>query len=150
MISEQITFSLPEQSTPEMNKPQLLSLMTLKNLLFLLIFILVFGMLFPSCYYDKEETLYPFQRCDTTNVTYSQTIVPILSANCYVCHITGNPTSPVVLDSYTNVLIYVTNGKLIPAIDHTGPFQMPKGGSMLEVCAIEKIKRWVTNGAPNN
>ena len=111
-------------------------MMTVKKVFVLFIFILALGMLFPSCYYDKEETLYPFQKCDTTHITYSQTIVPILSSNCYVCHITGNPTSPVVLDSYTNVLIYVTNGKLIPAIDHTGPFQMPKGGSMLPDCTI--------------
>ena len=124
--------------------------MTLKNVLFLLIFILVFGILFPSCYYDKEDSLYPFQRCDTTNVTYSQTIVPILSDNCLVCHNVGNPESTVKLDTWAGVKIYVTNGKLIPAIDHTGPYPMPKLGSMLDICSIERIQRWVANGAPNN
>jgi ribosomal protein S16 len=44
----------------------------------------------------------------------------------------------------------INNGKLIPAIDHTGPYQMPKGGSMLSDCAIEKIKKWISNGAQNN
>jgi hypothetical protein len=121
-----------------------------KNLFLSFMFILVLGILFPSGYYDKEETLYPFLKCDTTNVTYSQSIVPILSANCYTCHTTGNPNSTIVLDSYTSVLVYVTNGKLIPSIDHTGPFPMPKGGSMLDPCSIEKIKKWVANGAHNN
>jgi hypothetical protein len=133
-----------------MDQPQLPSMMTVKKVFVLFIFILALGMLFPSCYYDKDETLYPFLKCDTSHVTYSQTIVPILSANCLVCHGSANPQGGVILDSWTSIQVVVTNGKLIPAIDHTGPFQMPKGGSMLEECTIEKIKRWVANGAPNN
>ncbi|TRZ71277.1 MAG: hypothetical protein D4R97_06950 [Bacteroidetes bacterium] len=125
-------------------------MMTVKKVFILFIFIAALGMLFPSCYYDKEETLYPFQKCDTTHVTYSQTIVPILSANCYVCHASAIAQGGVVLDSWAGIQVYVTNGKFIPAIDHTGNFPMPKGGSMLPDCTIEKIKRWVTNGAPNN
>jgi hypothetical protein len=124
--------------------------MTLKNLLFLLIFFLGFGMLFPSCYFDKEDTLYPFMKCDTTHVTYSQTIVPILSASCYVCHSSAHPELGVALDSWASIMVYVTNGKLIPAIDHTGPYPMPKQGSMLDMCSIERIQRWIANGAPNN
>jgi hypothetical protein len=124
--------------------------MTVKKIFVAVIFILVSGMLLPSCYFDKEETLYPFQKCDTTHVTYSQTIAPIISANCLVCHYAGNPLSSVILDTWPNVQVYVSNGKLIPSIDHTGPFPMPKGGSMLDDCTIQKMKRWVTNGAPNN
>jgi len=125
-------------------------MMTVKKVFVLFIFILALGMLFPSCYYDKEETLYPFLKCDTSHVTYSQTIAPILSTNCNVCHGSANPLGGVILNSWASIQVVITNGKLIPAIDHTGPFQMPKGGSMLPDCTIEKIKRWITNGAPNN
>lgn len=115
-----------------------------------MILILAMGMFFPSCYFDKEDTLYPFQKCDTTNVTYSQTIVPILNTNCYVCHFTGSPESNIALDTWAGVKVMVDNGKLIPSINHTGPFPMPKNGSMLDICSIEKIQTWVTHGAPNN
>jgi len=124
--------------------------MRVKHLLILFLFSLVLGILLPSCYFDKEETLYPFLKCDTTHITYTQTIVPILSANCYVCHSTGSSESSIILDTWTSIQVVVTNGKLIPSIDHTGPFPMPKGGSMLDACTIEKITRWVANGAPNN
>ena len=125
-------------------------MMIMKKIFVLFIFILVLGMFIPSCYYDKEQTLYPFLKCDTTHVTYTQTIVPILSANCLVCHNTALQEGNVILDTWAGIQVVITNGKLIPAIDHTGPYQMPKGGSMLDACSIEKIKRWVANGAPNN
>jgi len=125
-------------------------MMPLKKVFVLLILILTLGISFPYCYYDKEDTLYPFLKCDTTHVTYSQTIVPILSTNCLVCHSSANPEGNVILDTWTGIQVFITNGKLIPAIDHTGPYPMPKGGSMLDECTIEKIKRWIANGAPNN
>jgi mono/diheme cytochrome c family protein len=125
-------------------------MLTLKNLLILFLFFIAFVMLFPSCYYDKEETLYPFQKCDTAHVTYSQTIVPIFSANCIVCHTSNNPGGNVALDSYAGSQVVAANGKLIPAIDHTGPFPMPKGGSILDQCSIDMIKKWVAGGALDN
>jgi mono/diheme cytochrome c family protein len=120
-----------------------------KNII-LLIIILGSFTLVPSCYNDKEDALYPFQKCDTTHVTYSQTVSSILSNNCLTCHTSANPLGNVNLDSYAAVKVYVTNGKLIPSIDHTGPYPMPKGGSMLPSCSIAQIKQWVIDGAPNN
>ena len=48
-----------------------------------IIVLLTVGLLFltvatTSCYYDKEEILYPQSVCDTTNVTYSSSVVSIL------------------------------------------------------------------------
>ena len=123
----------------------------MKKLLILSTFVLVMGLMFPSCYYDKEETLYPFKKCDTTNVTFSQTIVPVITANCLLCHSTStHPNTVVILDTYAGVKNEVSNGKLIPSIDHTGPKPMPNGGSMLDACTIQQFKKWVSDGAPNN
>jgi hypothetical protein len=146
----QIPIKQPEQSTVYMNKPQVPTIMTLKKTAAYLISFIALGMLFPSCYYDKEETLYPFQKCDTTNVTYTQTIVPILTANCYSCHTAGNPLTTTKLDTYDGIFAVATNGKLVPAVDQTGPKPMPGNGSKLDDCSIQRIKRWVANGAKNN
>ena len=124
--------------------------MTVKKILILFSFLIALGMLVPSCYYDKEQTLYPFQKCDTTNVTYTQTIVPILSSNCYVCHTSGNPLTTTKLDTYDGIYAVAANGKLVPAVDQTGPKPMPNNGSKLDDCSIAKIKRWVDNGAKQN
>ena len=107
-----------------------------------------------SCYYDKEEILYPGTACDVNNVTYSVTVTGILSSHCYSCHSTANAASiggGISLDSYTKLLPYVTNGKLMGSINHAGGYSpMPKSATKLNSCDIQKIQAWVTAGAPNN
>ena len=43
-----------------------------------------------GCYYDNEEELYgPLyaqQQCDTSNVSYSQDIAPLVQNKCLMCH----------------------------------------------------------------
>ena len=105
-----------------------------------------------SCYYDKEQDLYPnnTQPCDTTNVTYSQTIAPIMSTNCNVCHSVVLHSGGVVTENYDGLKIVADNGKLIPAVEQTGFFPMPKGGNKLPACDLSKINIWVRDGALNN
>jgi hypothetical protein len=107
-----------------------------------------------SCYYDKEEILYPGTACDVSNVTYSATVTGILSPHCYSCHNTANAGAVgggISLDSYTKLLPYVTNGKLMGSINHAGGYSpMPKSATKLSSCDIQKIQAWVTAGAPNN
>lgn len=109
---------------------------------------------FSSCYYDNEEYLYGKIPCDVTGVTYSVTLVPILSTHCYSCHSTaaGNASGGgIILDSYKTILPYVTNGKLMGSINHAGGYSpMPKSATKLNACDIQKIQAWVTAGAPNN
>ena len=106
--------------------------------------------LLQSCYYDNEERLYPQLKCDTTNVTYSQTIAPIMNTNCIVCHNTTSSQGGVIVSTWAGLNTVALNGKLIPAVDHTGPFPMPKIGGILSDCTIDKIRIWVQKGALNN
>lgn len=108
-----------------------------------------------SCQYDNEEELYgKGGDCDTSNVTYSQTIKPILTASCYTCHSTGNAPSfgsGINLENYNELMIRVNNGKLVGAISHSpGYSAMPQAGTKLDDCTIEKIKTWINNGALND
>ncbi len=54
----------------------------------LLFLVSIITVIIVSCYYDSEEALYPSlsSSCDTANVTFSGTVVPILSNNCLTCH----------------------------------------------------------------
>lgn len=122
----------------------------MKKIVVLILLVPALGFIFPSCYYDKEETLYPFVKCDTTNVTYSQTLVPIMNANCDVCHVTGNNVNAPILNSWAALKVFALNGKLMAALNHTGPKPMPSGGSMLDNCSIRKFQKWVSQGAPDN
>ncbi|MCB9283929.1 MAG: hypothetical protein H6563_07650 [Lewinellaceae bacterium] len=104
-----------------------------------------------SCYYDVEEDLYPDTGCDTTGVTYSGVVLPILQDNCYVCHNAASQLGGIVLEGYEQVRLQATNGNLIGAIRGQAGFTpMPLNQPPLAECVIAKIETWINNGALNN
>ena len=89
--------------------------------------------------------------CDTTNVTYSGSIIPILQNNCYGCHTGPTGGGGVILTSYADVLVVVNNGKLWGAVNFNPGFvPMPYNGSMMSACDLAKIRIWIDGGALNN
>ncbi|GAA4301612.1 cytochrome c [Nibribacter koreensis] len=129
----------------------------LTHLLFLLLAVLAAGLAF-SCSSDSAEDTDPQpkpdpqdQQCVTAGVTYANTIVSLMSANCNSCHNSSLATDGVVLDTYAGVRAQASTGKLMGVITHAAGFSaMPSGGAKLSDCNIAKIKKWVDDGAPNN
>ncbi len=110
-----------------------------------------------GCYYDNEEELYPNPpECDTTNVTFSGTILPIIENNCKVCHGSGSQQGGILLEDYTSISAAAKipagqPGSLYGAVSHNpGNYPMPKGGLQLSDCNIKKIETWINAGTPNN
>ena len=121
--------------------------------LFVLAIISTFGLWsITSCYYDNEEYLYPNPpSCDTTNITYSGTVVPILEVNCYTCHNSVNQQGGIVVDNYDDLQVVINNGTFRGAINHLDGYSpMPQGGEKLNECDLTQINFWLDNGAPNN
>jgi len=126
----------------------------MKRLFIAIATISIFSLFFVSCYYDNEEALYPAldTSCDTTNVTFSRTIVPVLSNSCYSCH--SNKTAAVNgnnirLENYADVVAKAV--AIAGSIKHTGGFSyMPKNGGMIKACSITRFDIWVRNGMLNN
>ena len=108
--------------------------------------------LIAGCANDNEEDLYPEAVvCDISAVTYSGTVQPILQRSCTGCHRTASPAGGIILDNYAELKKYADNGRLVGSITHSaGYVPMPLGGSKLADCDTEGIKKWVTDGAPNN
>ena len=100
------------------------------------------------CYYDSSEYLYSGTVCDTTNVTYSGTIVPIMSQNCNSCHSGGAPMANVNTSSYVGLKTIADNGKLVNTTSGATTI-MPTSGKM-DNCTVAKIGAWVHAGAKNN
>jgi cytochrome c5 len=123
----------------------------MKRLIISVAIFTVLAFFFSSCYYDNEEALYPSlnNTCDTTNVTFSGTISPILANNCYSCHSNANAAfgANVHLEAYADV---VTNSpKIIVSIKQTGTKPMPPSGKLKD-CSITQFDIWVRNGMLNN
>lgn len=104
-----------------------------------------------SCYYDVEEDFSKMTDCNTTLVTYSATIVDIVSNRCYKCHAAALNLGNVTLEGYQQIKVYIDNGRLLGAIKREQGFSpMPQNEAMLSDCDITKIETWINNGAPNN
>jgi hypothetical protein len=109
-----------------------------------------------SCYYDSEEFLFPEtgNTCDTTSVTYAQSVAPILRNNCLACHSNGSAAGlggNVRLEDYADVKLKADEGKLLGVISHAPGFvPMPQGAPKLDDCSISVIRIWIEEGGQNN
>jgi len=139
-----------------MYKSRVNRILTVKNLIRIAGGIIVFQYMISGCYYDSEEFLFPEinNQCDTSNVTFGETIQPVLSQYCYSCHSNSAAAAyggNIKLEDYNDVKVYADNGRLLGAIQHApGYSAMPKGGAKLDDCTINLFSIWIENGTPDN
>lgn len=88
--------------------------------------------------------------CDTTTVTYSKSIAPILTAKCKGCHQGSNPGGGISLVTYTDAFAIAQNGSFYGSVIQDGSFSSMPKGSKLPDCDIAKIRIWIAAGSPNN
>jgi len=90
--------------------------------------------------------------CDTSNVTYTSSIQPIIQTYCLGCHTTSVANSSgggIILDNYSAVKTNAQAGHLICSIQWTGTcYKMPQTGSQLSSCSIHKILIWTNTNYP--
>ncbi len=87
--------------------------------------------------------------CDSMSFSFSTQINPIINTNCLNCH--ANSGNPILLNSYLEIKKNVDNGMLWGAINHLSGYKpMPSLNLKLTDCEINKIKKWISIGAPNN
>jgi hypothetical protein len=96
--------------------------------------------------------------CDVTNVKYSASVKPIITARCTGsgCHSGATPASGADFNTYealrTKALEKRNNTSvLVGAINHMAGFSaMPRFAPKLSDCEIATIEAWVNAGAPDN
>jgi mono/diheme cytochrome c family protein len=112
-----------------------------------------------GCYKDNEQDLYQNWNngpCDTAAVSYSTSIAPVIQNSCQGCH--GNSSyatagAGINLEGYSNLSSVLTNiqSTFIGSIVQDGSASnMPKGGNKLDLCSINKIKAWISQGIKNH
>ncbi len=105
---------------------------------------------FSKCKNANEEELYS-NVCDTTNLSYSRDIKPILETNCYYCHSGAVISGGFNMADFNDLAKHLDNGVLINAINRkTGYPQMPYLRDKLPTCLINKISAWNNMGHPQN
>ena len=112
----------------------------------------VIGVVASGCYYDNEEDLYENyysnNKCDTTDVSFSDFIMPLVDGNCATtgCHVAGGAGNGILMN-YQNVKAKVDNGSFRERV--IVQQNMPPNEPLTE-CQLNKIESWLDAGAPNN
>lgn len=95
-------------------------------------------------YCDQED-------CDTVNVTFSGTVMPVIQNNCTGCHSGATPGGGITLETHSDIVTVADNGRLMGSITHSAGFSpMPQNGDKLSDCTIAQIQKWIDNGTPND
>lgn len=109
-----------------------------------------------SCLQDKNLPISPVApipasvTCDTLNINFEKSIMPILQANCIACHSTAQSSGGVDLSTYAKILPYISNGKLYGSMMHLPGYQpMPSISSQLSKCDLATIKKWLIGSYPS-
>jgi hypothetical protein len=89
--------------------------------------------------------------CDTLNVTYSGSIVPLIQQRCQGCHSGTTPQGGLDFTSWSVVNAVASDGRLAASVDHApSAIPMPPSGPKLPDCNIAQFMIWIDSGAPNN
>lgn len=116
---------------------------------FTLYHLILVSSILAGCYYDKEDELYPGTAvCETTNVTWAETVQPLIQARCATsgCHVSGG-LGPGDFTQYVNVKAKVDDGRFQSEVIQAG--SMPPSGRLAD-CDIQELQAWIDAGAPNN
>jgi hypothetical protein len=89
--------------------------------------------------------------CDTLNVKFSTSVMPLIDQKCKGCHSGSSPSGGIALTNYAQVKATVGNGSLVGSITHKAGYKpMPEGSAKMPFCDIRKIQIWVAKGALND
>lgn len=89
--------------------------------------------------------------CDTTAVTFTNTIYPIVEIKCQGCHSGSEPSASLALIDYTDISTIALTGAFYSSITGTNDYtQMPYNANALPQCEVDLIQSWIDDGAPNN
>jgi uncharacterized membrane protein len=115
--------------------------------------LLLVPLFFTGCYWENEETLFPESMgCDTTAVTFSGDVLPVMTDHCFTCH--SNLNAPefaygITLEDYEDIA--ASAQLILGAISHQQGYPpMPKGKEQLDSCTILTFEAWVKAGSPDN
>lgn len=95
----------------------------------------------------------PVDTCNVSNVSFSQTVLPLIQENCTGCHSSQSYTKSgggVLLESYDDIRRSALEGRLLATTDYSSPYKMPKNSLRLSKCSIDALRTWVLKGAPND
>jgi hypothetical protein len=86
-----------------------------------------------------------YDNCDTTNVTFNGSVVPVFEKHCYGCHSQPTPAYNIDLKNWDDLAKIVNDGSLVGSVKYeAGYYAMPKGYDMTD-CEVAQIVIWAND-----
>lgn len=89
---------------------------------------------------------------NTSLVSYSATVMPLMQNNCNNCHSTPG-SGGINLDNYTSIKQIALSGQLIPDVTNTDTMSIimpPPPQRHLDTTEINALNQWIIQGCLNN
>jgi hypothetical protein len=84
--------------------------------------------------------------CDTSSVTFSGQIWPMMETYCTGCHSTGNPGGGIVIAGYEDMVALAGNGSLMGSIRYEPGYAKMPTNQPLSECNISLLQKWIDDG----
>ena len=88
--------------------------------------------------------------CDTTMITFTNHVWPLVKSACTGCHSGDNPEAGLLLLNYSDVSGIAGNGMLADVISRSGTSVPMPPDHALNPCNVRQIEIWIENGAADN
>ena len=126
----------------------------MKKTIFYISSIIAIGLLTSQCNYHNVEEYFDIssnELCDTTDISFSDYIFPLIENNCSACHNSVTTYGGRNYDTFEGIKEVAETGLILNVLKHEPNFvQMPKNAAKLPDCNILKIEAWINQGIKNN
>ena len=86
--------------------------------------------------------------CDTTSVTFSGQVWPMMESYCTGCHSASAPGGGIVIADYADMVALAENGSLMGSIRWESAYAKMPTNQMLSECNISVLQKWIDDGFP--
>jgi len=89
-----------------------------------------------------------FDECDTDNVSFSETIWPMMQKYCTGCHTLTNPGGGIVIEDHSDLSAIASNGSLMGSVRYEAGYVKMPTNQQLSECNINQLQKWINEGMP--
>ena len=84
--------------------------------------------------------------CDTTQITFTGTIWPMMQQYCTGCHSAANPGGGIVIAGYNDLVALAGNGSLMGSVRWESGFAGMPTNRQMSACDISLLQKWIDDG----
>jgi hypothetical protein len=89
-----------------------------------------------------------FSDCDTENVTFSESIWPMMQNYCTGCHSSASPGGGIVIEDHGDLAAIANNGSLMGSVRWEAGYAKMPTNQQLSDCNINLLQTWIDKGMP--